>query len=419
MRVCILTTCFPLRRGAPEGIFIFDQARHLASLGVDVSVVAPHNEGSAAKETIDGVRVRRLRYMVPARWQTLCYRAGIPENLRRSLWAKAQLPGLITSLVLNTVRFARNSDVIFAHWELAGVAAILAGKVLRKPVVVMLHHGWNQRAKASALATFVARRADYTVFNSSATSTHVVGACRSLSWSIIPPGVDVTRFRPKIDRPTEFGESAGLRPTRPLLFAAGRLIECKGFTYLLRALALLEGERAPALWIAGAGPLRAGLEDTARKLKLRHRVRFLGQVPHEQLPSYFSAADVFVLPSVVNAQGETEGLGLVLAEAMACGTPCVASNVGGIPDLVKNGINGFLVPPADPQALAEKISLLLRDSALRERMGRQARAYVVENFSWEANAAKMLELFRAVIKRRLERNARFSSTEGTSVSRGS
>jgi glycosyltransferase involved in cell wall biosynthesis len=128
------------------------------------------------------------------------------------------------------------------------------------------------------------------------------------------------------------------------------------------------------------------------------RVKFLDYIPDDCIPAYYAAADVFVLPSVVDEGGDTEGLGVVLLEALACKTPCVASNVGGIPDVITDGLNGFLVGPGDSQALVDRISKLIADSGLRRRMGGQGRLFVERHFSWHAKARQILEVYEEVLQ---------------------
>ena len=122
----------------------------------------------------------------------------------------------------------------------------------------------------------------------------------------------------------------------------------------------------------------------------------MGNTPQTELPGLYSAADVFVLPSIVNDRGETEGLGVVLLEAMACGTPVIGSDVGGIPDIVKDEETGLLARQKDPDDLASKILRVFEDQNLRQRMIEKGLAFVRMNFSWRSVADRFLNLYQKV-----------------------
>jgi glycosyltransferase involved in cell wall biosynthesis len=123
----------------------------------------------------------------------------------------------------------------------------------------------------------------------------------------------------------------------------------------------------------------------------------LDYIPDEAIPAYYSAADVFILPSVVDERHDTEGLGVVLLEAMACQTPCVASRVGGIPDAVTDGVTGFLIEPAKPEEIAHKVRQLLTDDDLRLQMGMQGRQMMQKAFSWQAKARSIKHVYEEIL----------------------
>ncbi len=217
--------------------------------------------------------------------------------------------------------------------------------------------------------------------------------------AVVPLGVDREAFRPR-DRAAARAAlaSQGLATddgTRVLL-AVGRLEPLKGFDILVRALAQLTVPDEVVLWVAGgderSAPERARLEAVAREVGCAARVRFLGAVPHEQLPTYYNAADVAVVPSFY------ESFGLVALEAMASGVPVVASRVGGLVATVSDGRTGYLVPWRCPEPFAEKIDLLLRNEPLRRALGEAGRV-AMERFSWESVAERLSALYRETIGR--------------------
>jgi glycosyltransferase involved in cell wall biosynthesis len=398
MRVCILTTSFPLHKGITIGTHVFEQARHLVRLGVHVDVLAPHHKGAPWHEIVKGISVYRFRYMWPEQWQTLCYGAGIPANLRKNKWTKLQLPFLVLMFTINTLRIARKSDLIHAHWSLSGLAGVIAGKILNKPLAVMLHHG-NISLQSDPLIKFVAKKSNIVLCNSTYTLSKMLqedinGKCR-----VISPGVDIERFHPQADKRIFFSLEPEIPRNRPLILALGRLIGWKGFEYLIDAIGMIHTDPLPYLLMGGRGPLRKHLELRIQQKGLEDRIKLIGHVPYEFIHNYHAAADVLLLPSIIDREGNTEGLGVVLLEALACGTPCIASNVGGIPDIVKDGKNGFLVEPGNPQALAKKITILLENDGLRQKLGEEGRRFVEKNFSWQAKADELLDLYYNLLKK--------------------
>ena len=218
----------------------------------------------------------------------------------------------------------------------------------------------------------------------SATTGPTARACQH------PCGVDADRFRPR-DR-AECRRALGIEPDRPVLLWVGRLEKLQGVDILIDALAQLE--EADALLLAvggdgGAGELRAELEARARRRASPRNVRFTGAVAHEELPAWYAAADVCVAPSYY------ESFGLVAVEAMACGTPVVASRVGGLVSTVTDGVNGYLIPWRCPEPFAEKLEVLIRNPELRANFARAARRSA-ERFRWDGIARRVAALYERV-----------------------
>jgi len=199
---------------------------------------------------------------------------------------------------------------------------------------------------------------------------------------VVPLGVDSARFTPPADQ----------LANQPILLFTGRLRYYKGLGTLLHALSLLPGVRSV---VVGDGPMREEWERLTDMLNLRDRVTFAGEVPDEDLPGYYHAAGIFVLP----ANARAEAFGVVLLEAMASGLPCITTEVGtGTSWVVQDGITGLVVPPRTPQALADAIRSLLGDPQLRATMGQAGRARVEAEFTLE----RMITRVQAVYEEALE-----------------
>ena len=201
---------------------------------------------------------------------------------------------------------------------------------------------------------------------------------------VVHLGTDPTWFRPGID-PTTVRERFGLPDggTRWLVTVA-RLQEHKGMDTVIRALPAILA-RAPDVRyaVAGTGPDRERLEHLAQELGLGDHVRFLGGVGDQDLPAFYNLASVYVGASRRAGRLGVEGFGISLVEASACGLPVVAGNSGGIPDAVRDGETGFLVPPDDPAALAAAVSRLLADAELARRIAAAGRKAVETYYNWD------------------------------------
>jgi D-inositol-3-phosphate glycosyltransferase len=208
--------------------------------------------------------------------------------------------------------------------------------------------------------------------------------------SVVPCGVDTLRFRPmKRDR---VRCKLGLPDDEPIVLFVGRIEPLKGIDVLVQAMACLETE-ARLLVVGGDGKdvgRKAQLMELAAGLGIADRVTFLDAVPHSDLPLYYNAADVCVVPSYY------ESFGMVALEAMACGVPVVVSRVAGLKETVRDGRTGYLVPWRCPEPFAERLELLLSNEPLRRKLGREARAEA-ERFRWSEVATQVEDVYHDLV----------------------
>jgi len=173
------------------------------------------------------------------------------------------------------------------------------------------------------------------------------------------------------------------------------LVEKKGVQYLIDAMRIVRNELPDLkLLIAGTGNLEKQLKEKVRKSNLSSYVSFLGAVKHEDLIDYYNICDLLILPSIFDKYGHTETLGMVILEAMSCGKPVIASNIGGIPDSVKDGYNGLLTIPKNPTDIADKIIEALTQLNLDE-MSRRARQ-TARGFACEETSKKYEQVMKQV-----------------------
>jgi glycosyltransferase involved in cell wall biosynthesis len=229
------------------------------------------------------------------------------------------------------------------------------------------------------------RRADRVVTVCESLAHQALRTCPELRYSVIPNGVDLARFRPSV-------RARAQNPKRVRCLAVARLVERKGIADLIQAIAMLERGRYE-LEIVGSGPDEGRLKDLASLLGVSREVTFAGSVDRAGMPARYRAADIFAL-----APWE-EAFGNVFAEALASGLPIVGSTVGGIPEVVEHGKNGFLVPPREPRALAAAIRHLAEHPELRAEIGRRNRAQAEANLSWARVITRYLSVYHGVLRR--------------------
>lgn len=394
-RLLVLTSTFPRWAGDREPPFVFELSRRLTT-DFDVHVLAPHAAGAQREETLGGLTVHRFRY-APERLEQLAYEGGILARLRERRWRLMLVPCLLVGQwwALRRLRREYRFDAVHAHWLIPqGLVAVLAGVRTRSALLCTSHGGdlFGLRGPLFArLKRAILTRCDGVTVVSVAMADEVRRLCPGMAPDVIPMGTDLAGlFAPA---------PAVSRDTGTVLFA-GRLVEKKGVRYLIEAVAALgKAGRAVRLRIAGGGPQLDALRAQARSLGIADRVEFLGAVGHERLATLFQTAGVAVVPSVVASDGDQEGFGLVIVEAMGCGCPVIASRLPAINDIAVDGETALLVPPANVDALATAIGAVLDDPAGAQQRAAAARANVEARFDWGSIGRRYADVLVRVIAR--------------------
>jgi colanic acid/amylovoran biosynthesis glycosyltransferase len=292
-----------------------------------------------------------------------------------------QIYSLLSFLALRKKEFC-NYDIIHAHFGTYGTLGIFLRDIYTlKAKVITSFHGYDlnviPRKHGSTFYDKLFQQGDCFTVNSSFSSERLQAiGCPQKKIIKIPFGVDLANF-PFKKRNIHAGEEIRL-------LSVARLVEVKGLQYAITALAKLKN-RYPTLRysIIGDGPLRNDLAGLTKKLGLDDNIKFLGVKPFHEVLQFYSQAHVFILPSIIGQDGAQEAQGLSLIEAQASGLPVLSTRVGGIPESVVDGETGFLVPPEDSQALADKLEVLLRNPQLYSQMGQNGRGHVEKNFNNE------------------------------------
>ncbi|MBN1425005.1 glycosyltransferase [Candidatus Fermentibacteria bacterium] len=402
-RVLVLATTFPRWADDTEPAFVFYLSNLLAERGFDITVLVPHAPGAARSERLGSLQVIRFAYALPRRWQRVCYDGGALPNLKRYWRARLQLPGFLIAQDRAIAQMLRQRpwDLVHAHWIVPqGFFAALHCRRRGIPLILTAHAG-DVFAMTHPLirpfGTHALRRAVSCTVNSNATVEAVLRLYAGSQVNLVPMGVDLSLFHPGVPD-EEIVHRHGLRGKTVL--GVGRFAEKKGFTHLIAAAHILAKEWPDfRLLLVGFGPEEPMLRRQVAELGLSSVVVFAGRVAQTDLARYYRTCQAFALPSVVLPSGDTEGQGVVLLEAMSSCLPVVASAVGGITDIVQDGLNGILVPPADPPSLANAVRRILEDDEVARRVATQGLESIRTRFSWARIADRFAQLYTESIRR--------------------
>ena len=333
---------------------------------------------------------------------------------------KQELAGYLPEFAEGIRRFAAEKgihyDLIHSNYWMSGIAAERLKAEWQAPIVHMFHTlGMMKNRIARSPAEMegeyrvngerrVLQIADRIIAATLAEQSqlHFLYQADDSKVVIIPPGVDTSRFYPIPME--EARESIGIPLDDRLLLFVGRIEPLKGLETLIRAIALMSEQGVQCqvphyLAVVGGDPAASGenisdemarLQSVRQELGMNELILFLGKRAQDSLPYYYSAADVLIMPS------HYELFGMVALEAMACGTPVVASQVGGLAFLIQDGITGFVVPDGDPRALSDRLTRLLTEPGLRQTLGEQAAAYA-RQYAWEHIVDRLLDVYRGLV----------------------
>ena len=333
--------------------------------------------------------------------------------------SKQEMANYIPQFVDGVNKFALEKnikyDIIHSHYWMSGIAAAALSDLWAGTPIVHMFHTLGEMKNRIARSE-AEREGEYRING----EKQVLGRVNRITVAtlaeltqlrflykadpnkmvVIPPGVDVGHFYPI---PSDEAKTyIGIKPEDRMILFVGRIEPLKGVDTLLQAMACLqlkEAQRPVHLAIIGGDPTAspeqmtvemARLQKLCEVLGLDQSVVFLGKRDQDKLPYYYSAAEVLVMPS------HYESFGMVALEAMACGTPVIASEVGGLAYLVRDGETGFTIPAEEPDALCEKLTWLLNDSELHQKMSRQAAEYA-QDYAWEKIAKQIVNVYEGLL----------------------
>jgi D-inositol-3-phosphate glycosyltransferase len=381
-------------------VYVRDLSREFSRRGIEVDVYT-------RSQNPDIPRVTELA----ENGRVIHVKAG-PEHP----YNKNQIYYHLDEFVAGVMAYRQRYDIIYSHYWLSGLVAEALRQQWHVPMVQMFHTLAEMKNRVAQTPEErdtpqrlncegeIMRFADRLVAATPLEKNQMVWAYGASPQKIevVPPGVDLNRFKPMDRRKAR--ANIGVPAEHRLLLVVGRIQPLKGIDILLRALALVKRREARlatniCLSIIGGDPNPDSgveqreferLKSLRVELGIEDLVTFLGAKDQDTLVNYYSAAEMVVMPS------HYESFGMVALEAMACGTPVIASDVGGLSFNIEDGFNGFLVPGRDARALADKIILLLKYPALRDQLSEQAQSWA-KGYSWAHIADEVLEVFERTL----------------------
>jgi D-inositol-3-phosphate glycosyltransferase len=387
-----------------QNVYVAHVARQLTAMGDRVDVYTRRDDPELPEivEWQDGVRVIHVA-------------AGAPEAIPKERLLP-HMPAFRDWMARHWTSQGRRYDLVHANFFLSGLVAADLKRALGVPFVVTFHALGRVRRRfqgpddgfppeRSAIEERIVAEADRIVAECPQDEDDLIRlyGADPARISIVPCGFDPVEFAPRSRTLARL--ELGLDPTERVLLQLGRMVPRKGVDTVIRALGRLRRDHdiAARLLIVGGSerdpdpsqePELARLVEVARAEAVEDRVTFVGRRDRHELAGYYGAADVFV------STPWYEPFGITPLEAMACGTPVVGSNVGGIKFSVRDGETGYLVPPNDPEGLADRLARLLADERLRARFGRQGLRRVHAFFTWRHVARALAEVYDEVLAAR-------------------
>jgi glycosyltransferase involved in cell wall biosynthesis len=403
LRIICPTYWYPQHANDTQATYVHDINRHLVRRGHAVTVVTPGDPSLPRSDMFDGVKIVRFPLELPpdltygrVAQSRVSWLGKFARVVVMAHYMEAQHRAILAEVREN------GGDVIHAHWAIpTGPAAVMAARKLHLPSVITMHGGdvyVNPEQGYDFPTRWYVRPALRWTLRHAGALTAITEDCRQHALRAGAPaehirlvfnGTDLRRFSP-----AENGNRGDSRFGPHMVFACRQLFPRKGIRFLLEAGAELKSQ-FPDLKIvlAGDGFERPELARLAAELGIASDVTFLGWVPNVELPQYYRAAAVSVIPSL------EEGFGIPAAEAMGCEVAVVASDAGGLPEVVENGVTGIVVPRGDAKALAQAIGSLLADPQRRRSMGQAGRERALRLFDWDRSAQQFEEIYREVASR--------------------
>jgi len=398
MNVLQLTSSYPRYSGDSSSIFIHNFSKFM-SRWFNIYILSPGSPITKNCETIDGIKIYRFMYFLKKQ-QSLVYGDSILQNIKNNKLLFIQIPFFIISELFNLYKIIirEKINIVHAHWAFPQgfIAAVLKKMLNMKYKVIITIHGGD----IYGIRNIFLRKIMFWAFNNSDLINPVSYAVKneimkgninkSIPIRILSMGVDTSKFNRK-------KQSNHIRKKFNLekyLIYVGRLSEKKGVKYLIEAMAMiLELYPKMKLIVVGDGKEKDKLIKLSHDLNINENIIFTGIVPNNELINYYSEAYISVFPS------QSEGLGLVIIESMLCECPVIASDVGGIKELVINEKTGLLIDQKSSKQIAATVIRFMKDKKLRKTIIKNANKHVEEKYSLESISKKYYKIYKDLLSK--------------------
>ena len=380
-KLLVTASTFPRWKDDTEPRFVLDISKALNKY-FDVTVLVPACPGAKDKEILEGVKVIRYHYFPIHKFETLCYPGAIVPRIKEKKSRIILVPFLFLGLWINLLWRVKKYDYIHAHWF---IPQGIIQSFFRKKYIVT-GHGSDVCSMNHGIMLKLKRRTLKNAAAVTVVSTHLENVVKEICPSVKPEIISMGCWTNNFNKDKKIDNYFNQNGKKVLLFV-GRLEERKGVQYLIEAMKDIDA----ILVIVGRGTYETELRHQAKKYG--NKVQFLGGKTHTELKTIYASSDIFVAPSITMKTGEQEGFGLVILEAMASGLPVVATNNGGIPDIIKDGINGFLVEEKNSDSIAEKVNRMFNNQELFDSICEQS-LETVKQYDYNAIGKKYAQLIR-------------------------
>ena len=382
--ILVTATTFPRFNEDAQPSFVKDLSKELLKLGLNVHVLVPHSNKLESYKEEDGLKIHRFKYFLE-KYEKLAY-GGIISNINKNKLLILQFPFLLLFQLFKLLKLIKkyNIKIVHSHWIIPqGLSGAIAKKLFNIKHVLTIHGGdlytLVKIPLGKYLIKFVVNNCDEIACVNNELKNKLIKIIKKDNVSVIPMGVDTKLYKNK----NNFNKN--------ILFL-GRLAEKKGVRYLLEAIKLLKDDKIK-LYIAGDGSLRKSLEEFVKKNKLQDKVRFLGYIYGKEKINLVKSCGIFVIPSIITEQGDREGLPVSLLEAMAAGKSIIATNVGGIKEIIKDNYNGLLIEQKNSKEIASSINKLMNNKSLAKKIGVNAKKTVL-NYDWKIIGKKYYNILK-------------------------
>jgi glycosyltransferase involved in cell wall biosynthesis len=400
--IALVSGAIPKKPSDPYFSFVFDEAYQLAKKGLKIHAIRTFKEAGSSSYGIhyyglnSSFRLNNIKFIIKQR-------SSFPQkNFSLPPWTLFYLSKYAANV--SNVIIRNKLNIIHSHFAYPeGFVGLLAKKETKRPLVVTVHgsdvlvepstgYGIRLNKRYDVIVRRVLEDADAVIASSKATFDEVCSIIeKSKKVQLIPNGVDTLKFNLNTN-------SSGLKQKLGLnnqfvIFSLRSHEPKYGLEYLIRSTPIVIKQKADVVFIIGGdGSLKKYHEELASKLGVREKFIFTGKIPSADVPFYYALSDVTVVPSL------QEAFGLVVSEAMACGKPVIGSNVGGIPDQIVDGYNGFLVEPKDPLKIAERILWSIDNPEAIKSMGINGRRIVEKKYDIEKRADNIISLYKQLLR---------------------